>query len=133
MELIDHYLEKVMKVHGIYVLRVDREECSDHQMEQIIEQWDLISDGHPLFIFPMAFTISFLEEYSLYIALMLVRGGQAITRNSWLKEHVETVPYFILNNNGQIVKRTPGKEDELLIITDEYMDAEDYVVIPRGS
>ncbi|PVC75042.1 hypothetical protein C2I27_03910 [Priestia megaterium] len=133
MELIDHYLEKVMKVHGIYVLRVDREECSDEQMQQIVDHWDLISDGHPLFVFPMAFTISFLEQYSLYIALMLVRGGHGITRNSWLEEHVGAVPCLILNDHGQIVKRTPGKEDEPLVITSEYLDAEDYVIIPRGS
>jgi hypothetical protein len=145
MELIDQYLEKVEKVHGIYVLQVD-DECTAEDKSNIANEWqDVVGDKHKLLILPNKFEINFIERYSFYVALMLVRGGKKVTRDTWVKELMEEddttylhrlsssrnkVSYLTLSEEGQVVRRLPGHDiDVVFNLTLEDMDAEDYVMV----
>lgn len=152
MELTSYYLEQIVKVHGVYVLQVSLDDVTDELINNIHESWELSGIRQPLYILPKQFEISFLEKYPLYIALMIVRGGQYVTREKWIQETMITyaswhnnpamlrmrvkhkAPYLKLNDDGVIVKYDPETKEEVVFNMDiEALDAEDYVITERRS
>lgn len=147
MELVDRYLDEVQKVHGVYLLRVD-DECTDEMKAMIWNSWNSMGHQHKLIIMPKEFEMAFIERYSLYVALMMVRQGMKVTRDEWVKEvypvsqtyHTYSTPlarkraaYLKLNDKGEVVKVNHRKEKKAkpFLITLEDMDATDYVVVPE--
>lgn len=145
MELIDYYLDQVEKVHGVYVLQVD-EDLTDEEKHMIWEHWQESNMQQRLFIMPESFSFSFIERYSLYIALMLVRAGKRITRDKWIGEAypeekhnpfvTDTITrkskasYLYLSKEG-VMRRMPDQHSEAMFhMTLEDMEAEDYVMLP---
>lgn len=152
MELVEHYLEEIVKVHGIYVLRVP-DDVTDEDKCRIWELWRLSGNLHDLYIMPNSFDIGFIQEYSFYMALMMVRGGQHVTRQKWIDEALVEVqterrylnqitrvsltkdiaPYLKLDSNGLVVVHFPKTGEEIAPhIDEEWLDAEDYVLTERN-
>lgn len=148
MELIEDYLEKVQKIHGVYVLQVDDEECTQEDKYKIWQTMNEALGGyHPLYVLSQGVNLGFIERYSLSIALMMVRDGKKVTRDTWVKEvypveqtyHTYSTPmarkraaHLKLNSKGELVQveKRNGKEVPFLITLAD-MDANDYVVVPE--
>lgn len=155
MELINHYLDEVKKVHGVYVLLVD-EHTTNEEATRIDEAWRARGESNHLIIMPKTFELSFLENYSMYVALMMVRGGADITRISWLEKMEEAfdvqtrdryaasrnrglhspaagrVRKICKNMKGEVVIYNPvTNKQEPFVIDIEAMDADDYILLRR--
>lgn len=136
MDLVEHYLEKIQKIHGIWVLHVPGD-ISLSEIEGIRNNWTKTFPKEQLIVMPESVQIHKLNKYSFYIALMLIRGQKRITRLQWLKESEyskESVPYLYLeeiDGKDMLIKKFPNEpeEDEFFMIDKETLDADDYILL----
>lgn len=136
MELIQEYMNRAVKVNGVYVLRVD-ENMTLEEMDNLMEHWDSMGMKEPLMIFPMQFTINYTNDYAFFLAMMLVRQHK-ITRKKWVREYkdgITGIPYLTMCDD--ILVR--GYEDygptpfSPYVCVKEDMDATDWIFYDNRS
>lgn len=139
MELIEEYLEKIQKVNGTYVLHVP-EEVTAAEMDDIYQHWKLNYPEDRLIMLPEDIKIHYRNMYSYYIAMMLVSARHRITRREWSFKYTKKseAPYLVMDTIEGVevlIKRWPmGEEDdEFFIVTRDDLEAEDYIISPRGE
>ena len=139
MELLQEYLEKIQKVNGTYVLHVP-EEVTAEEMEHIYQHWKLHFPDDRLIMLPEDVKIHYRNMYSYYIAMMLASAGYRLTRRKWTFKYKKKTdaPYITMDTVDGVevlIKRWPmGEEDdEFFIVTRKDLEAEDYIISPKGE
>ena len=84
-EKIDAYLEKVKKVHGIYVLKMS--EFAKHHMYEFLDQWKEFEEeglvDAPLLAIPDDMVLIHENHFSFERAIQIVRAGGRVRRMIW--------------------------------------------------
>jgi hypothetical protein len=141
MELIQTYLDDVMKVDGKWILQVP-DNLDPDVMEDIEEGWRQACPGESLIILPKEISIHKRNKYSFYIALMIVKMGHRVTRLDWRlrSRSFKDAPVLMMSevegtDQKVLIKSYPDdhEEDEFYLATEEDMDAEDYILAPKGD
>jgi hypothetical protein len=141
MELIKKYLDDVMKVDGKWMLQVP-DSITQEQLHHIHDNWKSMYPDDHLIIMPKDITIHKLNKYSFYIAMMLVKMGHRITRLEWARPYstMRHAPVLMLEevegaDEKILIRRFPdgSEEDEFFFVGSNDMDADDYVLAPKGD
>lgn len=140
MEIVKQYLDEVMKVDGIWILQIPND-ITKELMTQIYDEWTTLFPEEQLIMMPKELSIHKRNKYSFYIALMLVKMGHRITRLEWARPvgNMSRAPYLMLEDVGadtpMLIRRFPdeSEEDEFFFVGADDMDAEDYILAPKGE
>lgn len=141
MELAKKYLDEVQKIDGKWILQVP-DNMTKEELANIHDSWTVMYPDEHLIIMPKDISIHKRNKYSFYIAMMLVRMGHAITRLEWARQHSSMldVPILILEEvegaeKKVLIKRflDDSEEDEFFFVGEEDMDADDYIIAPKGD
>lgn len=141
MELIQQYLEEVQKIDGIWFFQYPKE-MTQEEMTEFHNEWRRVYPDEIIVMLPNDISVHKRNRYSFYIAMMLIRMGHRITRHSWTYDHqsLAMVPYLSMGEaDGLIepilIKKYPGKseDDEFFMITQRDLDADDYMLAPKGE
>lgn len=141
MELAKKYLDEVQKIDGKWILQVPDDLTQEH-LAHIHDSWKAMFPDEHLIVMPQNISIHKLNKYSFYIAMMLVRMGHAITRLEWVRPYssMRYAPILMLEKvegaeKKVLIKRflDDSEEDEFFFVGEEDMDADDYILAPKGD
>lgn len=131
MELIEKYLEKVLKIRGIYVLEAGMD-ITDEELMEFLDAWGVMKeqgqvDG-PLMVVPNGTSFQYESEFHFERAMQVLRSKGRVRRRIWSTKD----RYLFLNLYGVVSKYQDGKVSSYSMNTND-MEATDWTLYEGES